>query len=166
MPLPFMSHAGQLPDFVLRVGQQRLSCPVDSRIYVPPQPGPAGYANSDLTGPRETQSDLRWAEEGVAYRRFSDGFMWRLKPREVWFQLGWWRRGRVELPVQKVPQEDVLQAYPALCCRPCQLSPAKSCKGQPIILSPAPSASGEQHPGALAPASPLPGLTGSGRSHG
>ena len=26
----------------------------------------------------------------------------------------WWRRGRVELPVQKVPNWNVLQAYPAI----------------------------------------------------
>ena len=29
----------------------------------------------------------------------------------------WWRRGRVELPVQKAPLMDVLQTYPALCSR-------------------------------------------------
>ena len=30
---------------------------------------------------------------------------------KVW---SWWRRGRVELPVQKAPSENVLQACPAV----------------------------------------------------
>ena len=31
---------------------------------------------------------------------------------------GWWRRGRVELPVQKRHRENILQAFPAFCSCP------------------------------------------------
>jgi len=36
----------------------------------------------------------------------------------------WWRRGRVELPVQKAPRSDILQAYPVFCSRLRELPPA------------------------------------------
>ena len=39
---------------------------------------------------------------------------------------GWWRRGRVELPVQKAPHKNVLQVCPALCSRSSRLLPAES----------------------------------------
>ncbi len=35
----------------------------------------------------------------------------------------WWRRGRVELPVQKAPRSDILQAYPVFCSRLGELPP-------------------------------------------
>ena len=43
---------------------------------------------------------------------------------------GWWRRGRVELPVQKVPWLDMLQAYSAVCVSPIPAS-ADGIKGRP-----------------------------------
>ena len=52
----------------------------------------------------------------------------------------WWRRGRVELPVQKVPNWNVLQAYPAILSRLTELLPAESPKAQPMVLGPALSA--------------------------
>ena len=54
----------------------------------------------------------------------------------------WWRRGRVELPVQQGPGWNVLQAYPVLCCRSSKLPPAESQRGQPIGLTIPLSASG------------------------
>ena len=47
----------------------------------------------------------------------------------------WWRRGRVELPVQRTPWVDVLQAYPALWSRPTGLPPSRIRAGQPVSLS-------------------------------
>ena len=46
----------------------------------------------------------------------------------------WWRRGRVELPVQKMPRQNVLQAYPTVCSRSSKLPPAEFQRAQPICL--------------------------------
>ena len=47
----------------------------------------------------------------------------------------WWRRGRVELPVQKALWPDVLQAYSELCVsRASELPPTESPLRQPIFL--------------------------------
>ena len=46
----------------------------------------------------------------------------------------WWRRGRVELPVQKAPRLDVLQAYPVIFISPSWTSTGKFPEGQPNSL--------------------------------
>ena len=72
----------------------------------------------------------------------------------------WWRRGRVELPVQKRPSRNVLQAYPALYSCFSELPPAEARSAQPISLILPLSALEQLHPGFMAPASPPPGLVG------
>ena len=47
----------------------------------------------------------------------------------------WWRRGRVELPVQKTPRQNILQAYPVILSRSLKLPPAEYRRAQPITLS-------------------------------
>ena len=70
----------------------------------------------------------------------------------------WWRRGRVELPVQKIPWLNVLQAYSAFCSRASKLLLTKSQRAQPIYLTLPISVSGQRHPGFMTPASPPPGV--------
>ena len=77
----------------------------------------------------------------------------------------WWRRGSVELPVQKAPWADILQTYSAICSRFSKLPPTESPRSQPINLSSTISASREPHPERMAPASQPSGITGSRRSH-
>ncbi len=48
------------------------------------------------------------------------------------YHVFWWRRGRVALPVQKLPCSDMLQACSALCSRRYGLSPTGSRISQPM----------------------------------
>ena len=52
----------------------------------------------------------------------------------------WWRRGRVELPVQRAPRLNMLQACPVICSRPAELLPSESRRAEPISLEPGLSA--------------------------
>ncbi len=81
----------------------------------------------------------------------------RLVGRRRLIARGWWRRGRVELPVQKAPNWNVLQAYPAICfaCRSFRRPNLR--RRSRLVLGPASSALGQQHPGFMAPASRPPG---------
>ena len=47
----------------------------------------------------------------------------------------WWRRGRVELPVQKKPRKNMLQACPTICSWTSKLLSAESQRAQPIVLT-------------------------------
>ena len=82
----------------------------------------------------------------------------RLTARQA--RVFWWRRGRVELPVQKIPWWNVLQACSAFCSRASKLLLTKSRRAQPIYLTLPTSVSGQRHPGFMTPASPPPGLVG------
>ena len=72
----------------------------------------------------------------------------------------WWRRGRVELPVQKIPWGNVLQAYSAFCSRAPELLLTESPGSQPNCLTLSISVSEQRHPGFMTPASPPPELVG------
>ena len=72
----------------------------------------------------------------------------------------WWRRGRVELPVQKVLRSNMLQACPALYACSSKASAGGIYREPADFLKPPLSASGQRRPRFMAPASPPPGLVG------
>ena len=63
----------------------------------------------------------------------------------------WWRRGRVELPVQRTPHWNLLQACPVLFFSPPGSLLARSFGSQPIILKPQLSASTRAAPRFMSP---------------
>ena len=98
---------------------------VDEKSVVAIRPKPAFMPLFEIATTREgndvvliTEKDLPPADEGS----------------EASSPCCWWRRGRVELPVQKTPRENILQACPALLSRFSKLLPAKSRSTQPITL--------------------------------
>ena len=70
----------------------------------------------------------------------------------------WWRRGRVELPVQKVLRSNMLQACPALYICSSKASAGGISREPADFLKPPLSASGQMRPRFMAPVSPPPGL--------
>jgi hypothetical protein len=71
--------------------------------------------------------------------------------------MGWWRRGRIELPVQRKNALSLLQAYPAVLSRPAGRREPEHRRNQSMALWPPLSTSEQPHPDLSAPIPRPPG---------